>query len=60
MINPNTTASMTRLIGESEAIALGCAGMSLRKGGRGELAAPPPKAYTGLMSDFEIPKPDIC
>ena len=22
--------------------------------------APLPKAYTGLLSDFEIPKPDIC
>ena len=38
----------------------GLVAMGLRKGGHGEFAAPPPKAYTGLMSDFEIPKPDIC
>jgi allantoin racemase len=34
--------------------------MGLRKSGRGEFAAPPPKPYTGLLADFEVPKPDIC
>jgi allantoin racemase len=34
--------------------------MGLRKSGRGEFAAPLPKPYTGLLADFEVPKPDIC
>jgi allantoin racemase len=38
----------------------GLVAMGLRKGGTGEFAAPLPKAYTGLLSEFEISKPDIC
>jgi allantoin racemase len=38
----------------------GLVAMGLRKGGTGEFAAPLPKAYTGLLADFEISKPDIC
>jgi allantoin racemase len=38
----------------------GLVAMGLRKAGRGEFAAPLPKAYTGLMSDFQIGDPDIC
>ena len=38
----------------------GLVAMGLRKGGRGEFAAPLPKAYTGLLAAFEISKPDIC
>jgi allantoin racemase len=34
--------------------------MGLRKGGHGEFAAPLPKAYAGLLADFQIAKPDIC
>jgi allantoin racemase len=38
----------------------GLVAMGLRKGGRGEFAAPLPKPYTGLLAEFEIGKPDIC
>jgi allantoin racemase len=38
----------------------GLVAMGLQKGGTGEFAAPPPKPYTGLLSDFEIRASDIC
>ena len=34
--------------------------MGLRKAGRGEFAPPPPKPYTGLLTEFEMRGPDIC
>ena len=34
--------------------------MGLRKGGRGEFAAPPPKAYVGVLSDFSVRTTHIC
>jgi allantoin racemase len=41
-------------------IVEGLVAMGLRKSGHGEFAAPLPKPYTGLLSEFEIGKPDIC
>ena len=38
----------------------GLVAMGLRTSARAEFAPPLPKAYTGLLSDFEIGKPDIC
>ena len=38
----------------------GLVAMGLRKSGSGEFAAPPPKAYHGLLAEFEIVEPDIC
>ena len=38
----------------------GLVAMGLRTSTRGEFAAPLPKAYTGLLAEFEIVKPDIC
>jgi allantoin racemase len=34
--------------------------MGLRTSARAEFAPPLPKAYTGLLADFEVRKPDIC
>jgi allantoin racemase len=41
-------------------IVEGLVAMGLRKSGHGEFAAPLPKPYTGLLSEFEMGKPDIC
>ena len=38
----------------------GLVAMGLRTSARAEFAPPPPKAYIGIMSEFEIGKPDIC
>jgi allantoin racemase len=38
----------------------GLVAMGLRTSNHGEFAPPLPKAYTGLLSDFEVVKPDIC
>jgi allantoin racemase len=38
----------------------GLVAMGLRTSARAEFAPPLPKAYTGLLADFEIRKPDIC
>ena len=38
----------------------GLIAMGLRTSARAEFAPPLPKAYTGLLSDFEIGKPELC
>ena len=38
----------------------GLVAMGLRTSARAEFGPPLPKAYTGLLSDFQIGKPDIC
>ena len=38
----------------------GLVAMGLRTSARAEFAPPLPKAYTGLLSDFEIGEPDLC
>ena len=62
------TARMTEAIGvpviDGVAAATktveGLVAMGLRTSARAEFAPPLPKAYTGLLTDFEIGKPDIC
>lgn len=41
-------------------IVEGLVAMGLRTSARGEFARPLPKAYTGLLTDFQIGAPDIC
>ena len=38
----------------------GLVAMGLRTSDRAEFAPPLPKTYIGLLSDFEVVKPDIC
>jgi len=62
------TARMTEAIGvpviDGVAAATktveGLVAMGLRTSARAEFAPPLPTAYTGLLTDFEIGKPDIC